>query len=166
MSATAIAELVVARSGRTKVTADRVVEGLDWLAFANIFDFMRIGEDGDPYIDMSNLTRDQAAALQEFTVEDFKDGRGEDARDVRKIRIKIHDKLRPLVELGKHPGIFQEPGSPGDSPATQGRPIDDIAQRYRDAAEKFSEAIMQSLSYHPQNPLSQEEVVKRAKTSL
>jgi hypothetical protein len=43
---------------------------------------------------------DQAAALQEFTVEDFKDGHGEEARDVRKIRIKMHDKLRPLVELG------------------------------------------------------------------
>jgi phage terminase small subunit len=96
----AIAELMAARSARTKVTADQVVERLAALAFANIFDFMRIGEDGDPYIDMSHLTRDQAAALQEFVVEDFKDGRGEDARDVRKIRIKMHDKLRPLVELG------------------------------------------------------------------
>ena len=68
---------------------------------------MRIGEDGDPYVDMSNLTRAQAAALQEFVVEDFKDGRGEDARDVRRIRIKMRDKLRPLVELGKHLGIFK-----------------------------------------------------------
>lgn len=30
---------------------------------------------------MSNLSRDQAAALKEFVVEDFKDGRGKDARD-------------------------------------------------------------------------------------
>jgi len=30
-----------------------VVEGLAALAFANIFDFMRIGDDGDPYVDMS-----------------------------------------------------------------------------------------------------------------
>jgi phage terminase small subunit len=113
----AIAELVAARSERTKVTADQVVERLAALAFANIFDFMRIGENGDPYIDMSNLTRDQAAALQEFTVEDFKDGRGEDARDVRKIRIKMHDKLRPLVELGKHLGLFksQEATAPAQS---------------------------------------------------
>jgi phage terminase small subunit len=44
----AIAELVAARSERTKVTADKVVEGLAALAFANIFDFMRIGENGDP----------------------------------------------------------------------------------------------------------------------
>ena len=34
---------------------------------------MRIGENGDPYIDMSNLTTDQAIALRKFTVEDFKD---------------------------------------------------------------------------------------------
>jgi len=114
------------------------VAELKALAFANIYDFMRIGEDGDPYIDMSNLTWDQAAALQEFVVEDFKDGRGEDARDVRRIRIKMRDKLRPLVALGKHLGMFKSQEAQGTvQAATQGRPIDDIAQRYRDAAEKF-----------------------------
>lgn len=128
----AIAELMAARSARTKVTADQVVEGLAALAFANIFDFMRIGENGDPYIDMSNLTRDQAAALQEFTVEDFKDGRGEDARDVRKIRIKMHDKLRPLIELGKHLGLFKGPAE------TQGKALADI-----DANEERKRADME-----------------------
>jgi phage terminase small subunit len=103
----AISELIRARSERTRITADRVVEELAALGFANIIDFMRIGDDGDPYVDMSNLTRAQAAALQEFVVEDFKDGRGEDARDVRRIRIKMRDKLRPLVELGKHLGMFK-----------------------------------------------------------
>ena len=56
---------------------------------------------------MSTLTTDQAVALRKFTVEDFKDGRGEDARDVRRIRIKMRDKLRPLLELGKHLGMFK-----------------------------------------------------------
>jgi phage terminase small subunit len=56
-----------------------VVAEFKALAFANIMDFMRIGEYGDSYVDMSLLTRDQAAALQEFIVEDFKEGRGEDA---------------------------------------------------------------------------------------
>jgi phage terminase small subunit len=132
----AIAELMAARSARTKVTADKVVEGLAALAFANMFDFMRIGENGDPYIDLSNLTRDQAAALQEFVVEDFKDGRGEDARDVRKIRIKMHDKLRPLVELGKHLGMFKKQDGRTEAQPNQGLSMDDMAQRFRDAADK------------------------------
>jgi phage terminase small subunit len=38
----AICELMAARSERTRVTADRVVEELATLGFANIMDFMRI----------------------------------------------------------------------------------------------------------------------------
>src|SRR5262249_54524477 len=48
-------------------------------------------------VDFSKLTRDQAAALQEATVEDFKDGRGEDAHDVRKIPFKLADERAALV---------------------------------------------------------------------
>jgi hypothetical protein len=32
-------------------------------------DYILIGEDGDPFIDLSNLTREQATALSEFTVD-------------------------------------------------------------------------------------------------
>ena len=35
---------------------------------------MRIGPDGDPVLDFENLTRDQAAALQEVTVETYMEG--------------------------------------------------------------------------------------------
>jgi hypothetical protein len=45
--------------------------------------------DGYPVLDYSELTRDQAAALVEVTVEDFKDGRGDDARDVRRVKFKL-----------------------------------------------------------------------------
>ena len=51
----AISELIEARSQRTQITADRVVQQLALIGFANICDFMRIGEDGTPYVDMSNL---------------------------------------------------------------------------------------------------------------
>src|SRR5712672_3014311 len=62
----------------------------------------------DPVLDWSKLTRDQAAALIEVTVEDFLDGRGEDAREVRKVKFKLADKRGPLVDLGKHLGLFKE----------------------------------------------------------
>ena len=102
-----IAELVRQRSERAMVTADMVVAELARLGFVNMMDYMRIGENGDPFVDLSALTRDQAAGLIDFTCEDFKDGRGEDARDVRRVRIKLNDKVRPLVELGKHLGLFK-----------------------------------------------------------
>jgi hypothetical protein len=34
-------------------------------------DYMRVGPDGDPVLDFANLSRDQAAALQEVTVESY-----------------------------------------------------------------------------------------------
>ena len=116
------------------------------MGFVNMMDYMRHGENGDPYVDMSALTRDQAAGLVEFTCEDFKDGRGEEARDVRRIKIKLNDKVRPLIELGKHLGLFKGDGKDaGDATdyaalmaAEKQRveKLEEIAARYRPKPNK------------------------------
>lgn len=93
---------------KLEITKDRIVEELAKIGFSNMLDYMRAGIDGDPYLDFSDLTRDQAAALSEVTVEDFKDGRGEDARDVRRIKFKLHDKKGALVDLAKMLGFMVE----------------------------------------------------------
>ena len=103
-----VAELLAVGAERAGVTVQRIVEEFAKIGFANMADYMRAGEGGDPYLDFSALTRDQAAALCEVTVEDFKDGRGGDARDVRRIKFKLHDKLNALEKLGKHVGMFKE----------------------------------------------------------
>jgi phage terminase small subunit len=90
------------------VTKERVLAELAKLAFANMLDYLKIGPDGDPVLHFAKLTRDQAAALTEVTVEDYLDGRGEDAREVRKVKFKLADKRGPLVDLGKHLGLFKE----------------------------------------------------------
>ena len=104
--AAAIEDALEARAQRTGVTADRVVAELAKIGFANMLDYMKAGTDGDPYLGFSGLSRDQAAALAEVTVEDFKDGRGEGARDVRRIKFKLADKRAALVDLGRHLGMF------------------------------------------------------------
>ena len=91
---------------RTEITVDRVLNELALLGFANMADYIRIGADGDPFIDLSDLTREQAAAISETMVEDYYEGRGEDARQVRKVRLKFHDKRGALVDIGKHLGMF------------------------------------------------------------
>lgn len=92
----------------TEITPESVLRELAKLGFANMQDYMRSTSDGDPYFDISNISRDQAAALAEVTVEDFKEGRGEDARDVRRIKFKLADKRAALVDIGKHLGMFKE----------------------------------------------------------
>ena len=103
-----IAELQAAVSRRTEITVDRVRRELGLIAFANVDDFMGSTMEGDPYIDVSKLTRDQKAAIAEFTVEDFVEGRGEDARAVRRVKMKLWDKRAALVDLGRHLGMFDE----------------------------------------------------------
>lgn len=100
--------------GKTKyaedsgITAKAIINELAKLGFSNMLDYMRVGPDGDPVLDFSQLTREQAAALAEVTVEDFLDGRGADARKVRKVKFKLCDKRAALVDLGKHLGLFKE----------------------------------------------------------
>ena len=66
-----------------------------------MMDYMKIGPSGDPVLDFSNLTREQAAALTEVTVDDYIDGRGENAREVRKVKFKLGDKRAALMDVAK-----------------------------------------------------------------
>lgn len=103
--AAAIAAGQAKAADKAGVTAERIVTELAKLGFSNMQDYMKSTADGDPYLDFSNLTRDQAAALSEVTVEDFKDGRS-DQREVRRVKFKLADKRAALVDLGKHLGMF------------------------------------------------------------
>jgi phage terminase small subunit len=104
----AVAEGQKRLAEKAEISAERVIAELAKIGFANMQDYMRVGPDGDPVLDFSKLSRDQAAALVECTVEDFKDGRGEDARDVRRVKFRLADKRAALVDLGKHLGLFKE----------------------------------------------------------
>jgi phage terminase small subunit len=52
------------------------------------------------------LDRDRRAALEEVQVEHFVERRGEDARQVRKVKIKLHDKQSALDSLARRLGMF------------------------------------------------------------
>lgn len=106
--ATAIAEAQAKLSQRTEITQDKIVTELAKLGFSNILDYMSVTEEGLAYCDLSRLTHDQAAAIQEFTIDEYVEGKGEDARNVKKVKLKLFDKRQTLVDLGKHIGMFIE----------------------------------------------------------
>lgn len=103
--AAALEKALAERAKRLEVTADRVVEELAKVGFANLLDYFHLTSDGEPYVDLSEITPDQAAALAELQVEDYVEGRGDDARQVRRVKIKVADKLRALDQLAQHLGI-------------------------------------------------------------
>lgn len=115
----AIKDAVQQRINRLQITPDRILAELAKIGFSNAMDYMSLDEYGQPYIDLSALNRDSAAAIQEFTVSEYKEGRGEDAREVKQIKIKLYDKKGALIALGKQVGLFgplydPETDEPGD----------------------------------------------------
>lgn len=102
-----IAELSAEITQKSIMSQVEVLQELTKLGRANMQDFMRIGIDGQPVLDWSNLSREQAAAIQEVTVEEFVDGRS-DKREVRRVKFKLAPKTNALELLGKHHGSFVE----------------------------------------------------------
>ena len=104
-----IKELQSARASKIGLKAEQVAEELQRLAFSNMLDYMEIDEDGQPRgLDLSKLTRDQAAAIQEIS-EDTTGGSGDGERKlVIRRRFKLADKRGSLELLGRHLGMFQD----------------------------------------------------------
>ena len=114
--AAAVAERQRKLAAKLEVTQEAVIAELARIGFANMADYMKVSPDGAPRLDFSALSRDQAAALVEVTVEEFTVGAGEDAAPVRKVKFKLADKRAALVDLGRHLGMFKD-GEQGGSGA-------------------------------------------------
>lgn len=103
-----------ALAAKHDVTLDKIIAELAKIGFANIEDYTRlVGE--NRVIDLSNTSRDQLAAVAEITIDEYVEGHGDNARDVKRTKIKMHDKKGALVDLGRHLGLFDghEPPAPG-----------------------------------------------------
>ena len=133
-----IAELQAGHQKRHEVTVDRVVKELALLGFSNMLDYMTVSGDGQAYVDLSSLTREQAAAIGELTSETYVDGKsedGEEKRVVKRTKFKLSDKRAALVDLGKYLGIFaqvqkHELSGPGGGPIETKEATDlDVARK-------------------------------------
>lgn len=96
------------RAKRTQITADRVLYELARIAYANMGEYIETQEDGSAYVDLSHLSADQAAAIQEIVTDTYMDGSGDDAVPVKKVKFKLHPRTRALELLGKHRGLFTD----------------------------------------------------------
>jgi phage terminase small subunit len=102
-----IQDLQAKRASKLDLKAEHIAEELRRMAFSNMLDYMRI-DDGEPRIDLSTLTRDQAAAIQEIR-EDTTGGTGDGERkQIVRTTFKLADKRGSLELLGRHLGMFQD----------------------------------------------------------
>lgn len=105
------------RSKRTEITADMVLKELAKIGFCNLDDFLEISDTGTPLIDFSRADRDKMAALSEVTQDTYFEGGGEEAKEVKKTKIKLQDKVKSLQLIGNHLGMFRENAAGDDVPA-------------------------------------------------
>ena len=91
------------------LTAERILGELARIGFANMQDYLSVDKDGNPRLDYARISRDQASAIQEITIDEYKEGRGPGARDIKRVRIKLAEKRPALEALGRHLGLFVDP---------------------------------------------------------
>lgn len=93
----ALQEAMKRREKRTEVTADRVVQELAKIAFADLKDFVEFGPDG---VRIKNSKEVDGTVLAEVSETTFKDSTTR--------TVKLHPKIKALELLGKHLGMFIE----------------------------------------------------------
>ena len=92
-----IAELQEKTARKVEITAEAIANELALLAFANMEDYAKVGGD------LSKLTREQLAAIQEAVFEELEDG-----KVVRRTKIKLAGKRESLETLGRYLGLEVE----------------------------------------------------------
>ena len=107
----AVQKAIEKRAAKLEITSDRVLGELAKIGYANMQDYIQI-ENGDVYVDLSKLTRDQATAIEEIVVDRHiyrgRRGRNGNGDEIRRTRFKLIDKTRALELLGKHLKLFTE----------------------------------------------------------
>ena len=98
------------RIAKLEITEEKVLQELALMGFARMDNYIGVNELGDPFIDLSAIKDDSglAAAVQEITVDEYTEGRGEDKREVKRVKFKLADKRGSLELLGKHLKLFTE----------------------------------------------------------
>jgi phage terminase small subunit len=103
-----IQELQTQRASKLELRAEKVLEEIARLAFSNMQDYTRVDADGKAVLDLSVITRDQFAAVQEIR-EDTTGGTGDGERKVvLRTTLKLSDKTKNLELLCRHLGLLQD----------------------------------------------------------
>jgi phage terminase small subunit len=103
-----IAELRDEAETRAGLRLERTMRGLAQAAFSNALDYINIDEKGRPVPNVAAAKRAEAAGIVEVRSEFFHEGRGQYARPVRRLILKLPNKTRALVKLAEmlsHPSL-------------------------------------------------------------
>jgi phage terminase small subunit len=91
------------------MSAREVLQELSKLGRASIQNVIVRGDDTSDVVEsLLELPPEHAATIQELTVETYVEGGGETAREVKRVKVKLHDKRGPLRDLAQHHKLLTE----------------------------------------------------------
>lgn len=101
----AIAERINDIAAQSELTPHRVIKEWMGIAFSSVGDYMEVGEDGQPWFDLTKCTPEQLAAIKSIKIEENGDGLSRPKK--RKFEFVLHDKIAGLEALAKYMGLMQ-----------------------------------------------------------
>jgi len=93
---------------RAEVTEERIVAEYARIAFGSIAKFKKVDFNGGLYWDFTGATEEDLELIEAMDTETYVDGRGEESRIVKKLKIKPYPKLQALDALARHLGLFKD----------------------------------------------------------
>ena len=104
----AVADATSKRAARFEVKAEEILRELSRIGLADMANYVTFSKDGEMLLDFSSMPEGATRAISEITQEEFLDGRGDEARTIRRTKFKLHAKTPALELLGKHLALFVE----------------------------------------------------------
>ena len=136
----AIAERINDKASESELTVHRVIKELMGVAFASIGDYFEVDALGEPVFDLTKCTPEQLAAIESVEIEESAPGLSRPSK--KKIKIKLHNKLRGIEMLAQYMGLLER-----DNPhwrADQARPVSPTlpaAATVQQAGDRYSAMI-------------------------
>jgi len=106
--AKAVNDVLNRRIKKLDISNDTVLQEIAKMAFGNMLDYIKIQTDGTAHVDLSKLTREQAAAIQELSFEEGIEIGENGVKPVKKVKFKLSDKKGSLELLAKYLKLFNE----------------------------------------------------------
>ena len=93
-----------------ELTTDWIITRLKRISNASeaLTKFKKVDEDGNLYWDFTGATQEDLKVISEFITESYKDGRGKNAKIVRKFKLKARDEKGALDSLARIKGMFDD----------------------------------------------------------
>lgn len=127
-----LAAVMAAAKSKAVMDLSEVLEELSKLGRSNVQRMLVGGDDtAEVVASLRALAAEDAAAIQEIVVDAYVEGAGEDAREVKRVRLKLHDKRGALAELRRHyePSKHEHSGKDGAPIKTEEVSATEIGRR-------------------------------------